>query len=175
MAKTRQEKEKIIKDLENELAKNEAIVLVNFKGLDSKSLFDLRNRLKKSNCFLKVIKKTLLEKVLEKLNKKNLGEKIKEIKTEIALVFGLEDEIVKAKICYQFSRENKNLEILGGIVGNQFLEKEKIIELAELPSKQELFSKLVGSLQNPISNFVYILKGNIKGLIYSLKAIKESK
>lgn len=175
MAKTRQEKEKIIKDLEEELTNNKAIVLVDFTGLDSKSLFDLRDRLRKSNCSLKVIKKTLLEQALEKLKKKEIREKIKEIKTEIALVLGLEDEIVKAKICYQFSEENKNLQILAGIVENQFLEKEKIIELAKLPSRQELFARLVGTLASPISNFVNVLENSIKGLIYSLKAIKEAK
>ena len=67
MAKSRDEKQKIIKDLEKEIKKQKSMVLVDFSNLDSKSLFDLRERLEESNCLLKVTKKTLLEKTFEKL------------------------------------------------------------------------------------------------------------
>ena len=172
MAKSREEKQKIIEDLEKEIKKRKTMIFIDFSNLNSESLFDLRDKLEKSDCLLKVAKKTLLEKTLENIGEKNLADKIKEIKTQLALVFGPSDGITPAKICYQFSKKNEQPKILAGVIDNQFLEKEKIIELAQLPSKEELMGKLAGSLNSPILQFVNVLKNNIKGLLYVLAKVK---
>jgi len=65
-----------------------------------------------------------------------------------------------------------NLKILGGIFKNEFVEAEKIIELAKLPTREELLARLVGSISAPISNFINVLEANIKGLIYVLTKAK---
>ncbi len=175
MPKSKEQKQKIIEDLKENFQKQKSTVLVDFSGCDSKFLFKLRDELEKSNCLLRVVKKRLLKKTLEGLTMKDISEKIGEIELQLALIFGFRDEIIPAKICYQFSKENENLIILGGILGKEFLAKEKIIELAQLPSREELTARFVGSLASPISGFVNTLKGNLKGLIYALSAIKEAK
>jgi large subunit ribosomal protein L10 len=175
MPKSREEKQKIIEDLKEKLQREKAIVLVNFSGLDSKALATLREDFKKLNGCFQVVKKTLLKKALESLGWKKLLQKIEEIAGQLALGFGFDDEIVPAKICYKYSQENKNLKILGGFLGNEFVEKEKVIELAKLPSREEILARLVGSLHNPISKFVNVLQSNIKGLIFAIEAIKQTK
>lgn len=175
MPKSKEQKEKIIEGLKEKLQKQKSVVFVDFSGCDSKFLFKLRDELEKSNCLLRVAKKTLLKKTLETLTMKDISGKIDEIKLQLALIFGFADEIAPFKISYQFSKENENLIILGGILGKEFLAKEKIIELAQLPSREEVLARFTGSLASPISGFVNILKGNLKGLIYTLSAIKESK
>lgn len=171
MAISREKKSKIIKELEEKIGSQKAMVFFDFRNLNSKSFFDLRKRLKKSNCFLKVVKKTLIEKTFEKLGQKEFSEKIKSLKTQLAAAFGFEDEITASKICYLFSRENNNLKILGGIINKQFWEAEKIIELAQLPSREEILVRLKRILENPIYRFINSLKGNLKGLLMVLKAI----
>ena len=175
MAKTKDQKQKIIETLAEKFREQKSTVFADFSGCDSKFLFKLRDELQKSNCFLKIVKKTLLKKTLENLGMKNISEKIDQIKVQLALIFGFEEEIIPAKICYQSSQENENLKILGGIFDNEFVDKEKVIELAQLPSRNELLARLVGSLRSPISGFVNTLRNNIKGLIYALSAIKETK
>ena len=172
MPKIREEKQKIIEDLKEKLQTKKSIVLVNYKGLDSKTLSALREDFKKSNGCFQVVKKTLLGKALEKLNKKDILEKVSQISGELALGIGFEDEIPPFKICYKYSQENENLKILGGVLGDEFVEKEKVLELAKLPSKEELLAKLVGSLKNPISKFTSVLGNNIKGLVYVLANVK---
>lgn len=175
MPKSKSQKKEIIEDLTENLQKQKSTVLVDFSGCDSKFLFKLREELEKSNCLLKVVKKALLKKTLESLTMKDISEKIGEIKLQLALIFGFGDEIVPAKICYQFSKENENLIILGGILGKEFLAKEKIMKLAQLPSREELWARFMRSLASPISGFINTLKYNLKGLIYTLSAIKETK
>jgi len=172
MPKTREQKEQIVKELEKEIADHKAMVFIDFSNIDSPSLFDLRGRLKESGCSLKIIKKTLLEKTLENMKMNDLLDKVKQVKSQLALVFGYDDEIIPNKICYEMSKENENLEILGAYIDNEYLEQDKVLELAKLPSKAELLGRLVATLNNPVSSFVHVLENNIKGLFNVLKAIK---
>jgi large subunit ribosomal protein L10 len=175
MAKTKLQKKEIIEDLKQNLTNQKAVIFVDFQGLDAKALSELRDKLKEANCLLKVTKKTLLGLVFESLGDSSLKEKVKNIEGELALIFGFKDEIMPAKLIYQFSQENENLKILGGLIKNEeykFLTVQEVIDLALLPSKEEVFARLVGTLNAPIANFVNVLRENIKGLIYLLNNLK---
>jgi len=172
MAKSKEEKKKILEDLKEEFKKQKMMVLVNFTGLKVKDFFELRRRLKPANSRIKVIKKTLLNLVLKEFSP-DFSQKLAQFKAQIAIVFGFEDEILPAKILHQFSVENPNCKILAGYFDKKFREKEEMITLAQLPTKNELLARLVGNLSAPISNFINMLEGNIKGLIYVLSAIKN--
>lgn len=170
MAISREKKKKIIENLKEKIAKQKAMIFVDFTGLKMKDIFNLRKKLKTVDAQLKVAKKTLTQLALKE---SKLKIDIKELKGEIALVFGFKDEISPAKIVWQFAELNPNLKILGGLIENKFFETEKIIEIAKLPTREELLVKLVGSISAPISNFVNVLQGNIKGLICVLSSIKK--
>lgn len=167
---TKTQKQKIIEDLKEKIARQKIIIFVDFTGLKVKALSALRKKLKKIDSELKVAKKTLME-IAFKTAKLNL--EAKKIPGEVALAFGYKDEISPAKIVWEFSQENLNLKILGGILENNLIDAERIIEVAKLPVKEELLAKLVSSISAPITNFVNVLQGNIKGLIYALSAIKK--
>jgi len=173
MAKTKEQKAKILEDLKEKVAKAKAMIFVNYKGLKVKDLSELRNRLKEKKGEFLVAKKTLMGLVFKE---KKIKVNPKEMEGQIALVFGFENELSPAKAVYQFSQQNENLKILGGFIESQkgeFLTPETIIILGQLPSREELLSKLVGSVSAPIVNFVNVLQGNIKGLIFAFRAIKQ--
>ncbi len=170
MAKTKEQKQKILEDLKDKIARQKAMVFVGITGLKVKELSDLRKRIKKIEGNLKVAKKTLIEKVFKE-NKLEFDKK--ECKEEVGVVFGFKDEILPAKTLYQFSRENDKLKILGGFIENKIKSAEELITLAQLPGREELLAKLVGSIQAPVSNFVYALNYNLKGLIYLLTIIRK--
>ena len=169
MVRTKEEKKKILEELKEKISKQKVTIFVDFTGLKTKDIFDLRKKLKMVDSQLKVTKKTLAQIAF---NKSGLKTEIKKLKGEIAFVFGLKDEISPAKTIWQFAETNPNLKILGGFLENKFVEAEKIIELAKLPTREELLARLVGSISAPISNFVNVLEANIKGLIFVLKQIK---
>ncbi|MDI6603214.1 MAG: 50S ribosomal protein L10 [Patescibacteria group bacterium] len=169
MALTKTQKQKILEDLEDKIARQKAIIFIDFTGLKVKDLSVLRRKLKMADCELKVAKKTLMRIAFKKAK---IEIEIKKLPGEVALVFGYKEVITPAKIVYQFTEMNPNLKILGGFFENKFRELEEIITLAQLPTREELLVKLVGSIQAPISNFVRILEANIKGLIYVLSKVK---
>lgn len=169
MALTKLQKQKIIDDLKTKIEKQKSIVFANFKGLKVKDLSNLRKEMKEKDCELKVAKKSLLSLIFKQ---KKIDVDIKKMAGEIALGFGYKDEILPFKTLYDFSRENENIKIIGGLIGKDIFDKEKALELGQLPSKQELLARLVGSVSSPLSGMVNVLQGNIKGLMYILKQIK---
>lgn len=169
MALTREQKQKIIQEVKDKIARQKAMVFVSIENLKAKDLFGLREKLKKADCLLVVAKKTLLNIAFKE---KKIDFDKEKIKGQPALVFGFGDEISPAKIAYQFSRKNENLKISGGFFENKFIEAEEVIELAKIPSREALLARIVGSISAPIANFANVLQGNIKGLITVLSKLK---
>lgn len=173
MALNKVQKQKIIEDLKKLFSQQKAIILVGITGLKVKDLLNLRKKIKAVDGSLKVAKKTLMEIVFKE---NNLEFNKNQFKEEIALVFGFKDEILPAKTVYQFSQNpsagGEKLKILGGYFNNSFKEVKEVITLAQLPPKEELMARLVGGLKSPISGFVNVLEGNIKGLMRVLSNIK---
>ena len=171
MALTKEQKQKILEDLKEKIAKQKAMVLVGITGLKVKDISDLRKKLKASDGNLKVAKKTLIERAFKE-NKLDFNKR--DYQEELALAFGFKDEILPAKTVYEFSETKPELKVLGGFFEGKFLESEKVIELAKLPTKEQLLARLVSSISAPVSNFVYALNYNIKGLVYLLSTIKKA-
>lgn len=172
MALTKVQKEKVINDLKEKIERQKAVVFAVITGLKVKDLSNLRKDMKKKGCELKVAKKTLISSAFKQ---KKIDVNTKKLEGEIVLGFGYKDEVLPFKTLYEFSRNNENLKILGGLIGNELLEKEKAIELGQLPTREELLSRLVGSVSAPISGLVNVLQGNIKGLVCALSAISKIK
>lgn len=170
MALTKIQKKKIIDDLKEKISKQKIMVFVDFTRLKVKDFSILRQLLKKAGSEIKVAKKTLMEIAFKD---GNLAVETKKMPGEIALVFGYHDEISAPKTVYQFSKANPNLKILGGFYENKLRESDEILTLAQLPAREELLARLVGSIWAPVSNMVFVLNGNIKGLLYALSAIKK--
>ena len=167
MAKTKEQKQKILEELKEKTEKQKSIVFVDFSGLPVKDITELRKKMREKDCEFKVAKKTLIQWAFKK-NNPEIGEKIRALQGEIALGFGYADEISPFKILGDFCKTQKNLKILGGLLDNEFLDAEQAVALSILPAKEEILARIVGSISAPISNFVNVLQGNIKGLIYVL-------
>jgi len=172
MPQTKQQKQEIVEDLKEKMKSQKAVVFFDFTGLKVKDFSNLRKKIKAAGDSLKVAKKTLLSLAFKK---EGIDIDFKKMAGEIAIVFGYKDEIAPAKTVWQFSQENKNVKILGGFLENKFFETDRMIELAKLPGRKELLARFVGTVSAPVSNFVSVLQGNIKGLIVALNAISNTK
>jgi len=157
MALTKQQKTKQIDSIKSNVSKQKSMVFVDFSKVPSKDMFSFRKALKEAGCNLKIAKKTLV-RIAFGQSKISFWNKIKSsIPGQLAVVFGISDEIAPARISNQFGKTNENLKILGGIWENKFVGKEKILELASIPPRNELLGRLVGSIYSPVSSFVRVL------------------
>jgi len=174
MPKTKEEKQKIVEELKEKIEKQKSIVFVDFSGLGVDTITELRKKMREKECEFKVTKKTLIEIALKGF-KNDIAKKVRGLQGEIGIGFGYQDEIMPFKILGDFSKEQENLKLLAGLIGEEFLEKEKTIAMSELPTREEILTRIVGSISAPISNFVNVLQGNIKGLLSVLAKAKTEK
>ena len=172
MAITKKEKEQILADLEEQLKGAKSIVFADYRGTTVKKIEQLRKDLRKENVTAKVAKITLIKRALEK---SGIDISAMDFKTPVAVLISKLDEVAPAKILTNFAKENKNVQILLGVMENKILTAQEVGALATLPSKQELRAQLVGTIAAPISGFVNVLAGNLRNLVYVVNAIKESK
>lgn len=169
MPLTRKQKQEVIEDLKEKINRQKVMIFVAIDNLKAKEIFELREKLKEKDCLLCVIKKTLADRVFKE---SNVNCDVKEMKGQLALVFGFKDQLSAAKIPYKFSQENENLKILGGFLENNFIDPVKAVELAKIPEREKLLARLVQSIKSPLVNFTSSLQWNIKGLLYVLTKVK---
>lgn len=174
MPKTKIQKQEILRSLEAKIEKSKSIIFAGFNALEVKDNEELRSKLRAENGEYFVAKKTLMNLAFK--NKGIEGLNARDFDGKVAAIFSYEDEIspVKAVSTFAKGKESK-IFFLGGILDGKLLSKEEVDALAKLPSKTELYAKLVGSLNAPISGFVNALSGNLRNLVYVLKAIEEKK
>jgi len=173
MPKSRKEKEKIVAELVEDLNKAKSLVFTNYQGLTVNDIQELRNKIQEKEGDYKVIKNSLLQKALEKSELK--GIEVGEMKGPLALGFGFADEVAAAKEIYTFAKGKEVPKMSGGLLEGKYLDENEIVALAKLPSKEELLARVVGSINAPVSGFVNVLAGNLRGLVSVLNNIKEAK
>ena len=92
----------------------------------------------------------------------------------MAAIFSFQDAFSPIKNVAAFARTAEKLKILGGYIENQVRDANTMKEIASLPSKEQLLSRLVGSIASPMSGFLNVMQGNIKGLVRVLAQAKTS-
>jgi large subunit ribosomal protein L10 len=158
MALTKEQKIKQIESIKEKVLKQKSVIFVDFSNVSSKEMFGLRKSLKEAGCNLKIAKKTLIRIAFGRSNI-SFWNKIKLcIPGQLALVFGMEDEIAPARIANAFAKKQENFKILGGIFENRFIERDRVLVLANLPSRNELLSRLVGSFSSSIVGLARVLE-----------------
>lgn len=167
---SKEHKKEITKDLVDKLSRQKSVIFFDYTGLKVNKFQELRVQLKEQEIECQAYKKTLIALSLEKAGFK--GVKTEDLPGQVALIFGYDDEVLPSKVLYDFSKKNEEVKILSGFVQGEYLDNPSVLSLAKLPSRQELLGKVVGSILAPVSNFTYVLNGNLIKLINVLKNLK---
>jgi large subunit ribosomal protein L10 len=139
-------KEKMIKDVEKMVNDSQSVVFVNFHGLNAVEETALRRDLRNKGVSYKVSRKTLLKRALAGKAEGILPE----LNGEVAMVYGT-DQVAPAREIYNFQKTHKGLlNILGGIFEGKFMEANAMMEMATIPSREVLLSKIAFLLKSPM-------------------------
>ena len=149
----KEKKQTYIKNMTSELDKSDAVIVKHYQGLTVKQLDELRDKMREHGIQFKITKNRITKLALEKTRCKELS-KLFTGPTAIALS---SDAITSAKILTNFSKENSNLKILGGIMGEDILDVAGVKNVATLPSLDEARAKIVGILRSPAQKIASIL------------------
>tara|TARA_Y100000741_G_scaffold7342_1_gene6200 strand:+ start:542 stop:1048 length:507 start_codon:yes stop_codon:yes gene_type:complete len=149
----KEKKQKYITEMTTQLDKSEAVIVAHYQGLTVKQLDELRAKMREQGIIFKITKNRITKLALEKTKCKDLSNLFSG-PTAVALS---KDAITSAKILTNFSKENKSLKILGGIMGNDILDVAGVQNVATLPTLDEARAKIVGILRSPAQKIASIL------------------
>ena len=173
MAISKTKKNDIVQDLQSLFSSSRVAIFTEFSGMDVVTITQLRSQIRDADCSFVVAKKSLINLALQGANID--GVNVKEMEGEVAVAFGSGDVTAIAKVIHSFAKEHEKPSVISGIVDGEVVSQGDIATFATLPSRDELLSELVGTINAPISGFVRTLNGTITGFVRTLDAIADSK
>lgn len=156
MTKAIEMKKGVVAEIAEKLQKSASCVVVDYKGLKVEELTELRNKFREAGIDYKVYKNTLVRRAAAEVGNMAQFDDVNLVGTN-AIAFGYEDPVAPAKIVNDFAKTHPKIELKMGFVEGEFYDADNIKKLAEIPSRDELIAKLLGSLKAPVSNFVYLV------------------
>lgn len=145
----------IIEEISGYVSQAKSAVLVDYCGLTVEQDTKLRKKLREAGVVYKVYKNTYMKRVFEGTAYAELN---KNLDGPSAIAFGIEDETAPARVLAEFMKEAPALEFKAGVVDGTYYDAKGIEVIASIPSRDVLISKLLGSLQSPITNLARVLK-----------------
>ncbi len=169
---SKKQKKELAESFVKNLTASKTTVVCDYKGMTVAEISELRKVLREAGIKMQVLKKSVAQIALDD---QKIELNVRKMEGQLAFVYGGEDEVTAAKIVSKFAKDNEKLKMLAGVLENKAMTQEEMVALAKLPGKDELLAKVVGSLKAPVSGFVNVLGGNLRGLVYTLQAIREKK
>ncbi len=147
--------------------------MADYRGMNVKEMETLRAGFRKASIDCQVVKNSFAVRAargtsFEVISKKFTG--------PVSIAFSYDDVVAPAKIVTEFNKKNKNkLKVTGGLIEGKEITPDEIIKIADLPSKEVLIGKIMGSMQSPVRGFIGTLNGVIRNFVGVLRAIKDEK
>jgi len=166
-----EEKKAVVAEVSEQVAGAQTIVVAEYRGLEVGHITILRANARKEGVYLRVLKNTLVRRAVagtpfEGLQKQMVG----------PLMYGIsKDPVAAAKVLNDFAKTNDKLVIKGGAMPNYVMDVNGVKALATMPSREELLSKLLGTMQAPITQFVRTLNEIPTKFVRGLAAVRDAK
>lgn len=165
------EKKAVVAEVSEQVASAQAIVLAEYRGLTVTEITSLRAEARKAGVYLRVLKNTLVRRAID-------GTPFSGLSNDMVgpLMFGISaDPVAAAKVMNSFAKANDKFVIKAGAMPNEVLDQAGVKALATMPSREELLSKLLGTMQAPVAKFVQTLNEVPTKFVRGLAAVRDQK
>ena len=166
-----EQKQATVSEVQTRLAGAQAVIVAEYRGLNVERVTQLRSKARKSGVWLRVLKNTLARRAVkgtpfEKLSEQMVG----------PLMYGIsQDPVAGAKVLSEFAKENELFVIKAGAMPNAVMSAQDIKALSQLPSREELLAKLLGTMQAPVAKLVRTMNEVPSKFVRTLAAYRDSK
>ena len=147
-------KQPVVQAIAEDIKDAASVVLVDYRGLTVAEDTEMRKQLREAGVVYKVCKNTMMKRAFEGTDFAALDE---HLEGPSAIAISKDDATAPARILAKFAKTAPALEIKAGVVEGNYYDAKGMTELAKIPSREELLSKLLGSLQSPITNLARVL------------------
>ena len=149
---------------------NETFIVTDFKGISVNSINELRKKLNSDKISYLVVKNTLARKALAEAGKEEISAKLSGTN---AIAFSGDDPVTAAKILKDFAKKEKKLDIKFGVLSTDYLDKNQVEELADMPDYPTLLAKFAMLLNTPVTNFARLMVEPVSGFARLIKQLSE--
>ena len=171
MGLTLEQKQESVTQVSAQLAKAQAVIVAEYRGLDVGAMTGLRAKARGAGVYLRVLKNTLARRAVKGTQFEKLSEQLSG-----PLVYGFaQDPIAGAKVLADFAKEHERFVIRGGAMPNALMTAKDVKVLATMPGRQELLAKLVGTMQAPIVKLARTLNEVPGKFVRTLAAVRDAK
>ena len=166
-----EQKQAMVSEVAAKLQGAQSVIVAEYRGLNVERVTQLRSKARKSGVWLRVLKNTLARRAVkgtpfEKLSDKMVG----------PLMYGIsQDPVAGAKVLSEFAKENELFVIKAGAMPNAVMSAQDIKALSQLPSREELLAKLLGTMQAPVTKLVRTMNEVPSKFVRTLAAYRDSK
>ncbi len=148
-------KQPIVEKISEQIKDAQSVVLVDYRGLTVAQDTELRKQLREAGVVYRVYKNTMMNRAFEGTEFAGLQQYLE---GPSAVAISKDDATAPARILCNFAKSAVALELKGGVVEGNVYDIAGLTELSKIPSREELLSKLLGSIQSPITNFARVIK-----------------
>jgi large subunit ribosomal protein L10 len=166
-----EQKQAMVSEVAAKLQGAQSVIVAEYRGLNVERVTQLRSKARKSGVWLRVLKNTLARRAVkgtpfEKLSEQMVG----------PLMYGIsQDPVAGAKVLSEFAKENELFVIKAGAMPNAVMSAQDIKALSQLPSREELLAKLLGTMQAPVTKLVRTMNEVPSKFVRTLAAYRDSK
>ena len=164
-----EQKKAVVAEVSAEVARAQAIVVAEYRGLGVGNMTELRREARKSGVYLRVLKNTLARRAVSGTPFEKLADQMTG-----PLIYGISpDPVATAKLLDKFSKSNDKLVIRAGAMLNAVISAKEVKALATMPSRDELLGRLMGAMQAPIAQFARTLNEVPARFVRTLAAVRD--
>jgi len=166
-----EEKKAVVAEVSGQVAKANAIVVAEYRGLEVGEMTELRAKARSAGIYFRVLKNTLVRRAVAETPYAGLAEHMVG-----PLAYGIgSDPVAVAKVLSDFAKSNEKFAIKAGAMAGQVLTAKDVATLANMPSREELLAKLLGTMQAPVAKFVQTLNEVPAKFVRGLAAVRDQK
>ena len=171
MGLTLQQKQETVTQVSAQLAKAQAVIVAEYRGLGVGAMTGLRAKARGAGVYVRVLKNTLARRAVRGTQFEKLSEQLSG-----PLVYGFaQDPVAGAKVLADFAKDNERFVIKGGAMPNALISAKDVKLLATMPAREELLAKLAGTLQAPIVKLARTLNEIPGKFVRTLAAVRDTR
>ena len=166
-----EDKKEVVAEVSAQLAKAQAVVIAEYRGLPVEDITVLRREARASGVYLRVVKNTLARRAVK-------GTPFEKLADQMAgpLAYGIStDPVAAAKVLHGYAKKNDKLVIKGGALPGQLMSAKEVGSLATMPGREQLLAMVLGTMQAPIAKFVQTLNEVPSKFVRTVAAVRDQK
>ena len=174
MSDNRDLKEQVVREIKERFERAGSVILVDYRGINVENDTKLRKQFRDAGVEYVVLKNTLVKRALDELKIEGMNDLLD---GPSAFAFGYEEPVAPAKVIKDSVAKTKSehIKVKGGLVDGSPIDANGVKALADLPPKEVLIAKIMGSLNAPVTNLVGVLSATLRSVVYAIDAVRKQK